>query len=29
VIITSTPDWVNFRLLDDCLLWVVLWKWRK
>jgi hypothetical protein len=24
VIITSTPDWANFRLLGGCLLWAVI-----
>jgi hypothetical protein len=23
VIITSTPEWANFRLMGDCLFWVV------
>jgi hypothetical protein len=29
VIITSTPDWENFRPMGGCLLWVVLWILQK
>jgi hypothetical protein len=29
VIITSSPDWPNFRLLDSCLLWTVFCKLNK
>jgi hypothetical protein len=29
VIITSTPDWANFRQLSECFLWAVFWKWQE
>jgi hypothetical protein len=28
-VITSTPDWANFRLLGGCFLWAVFFNWRR